>query len=127
MLDFALIFIGAGIGGVLRFVIGSLVYAHYGRNFPYGTLVVNLTGCLIIGFAYVLITRKAEDVGPWLVGFVIVGILGGYTTFSSFSLETLDLIQKGRLLYATYNVCLSVGCGIFATFIGFKLAELIVK
>jgi fluoride exporter len=126
MLDFILIFVGAGIGGVLRFFLASLVYALTGRNFPYGTLFVNLSGCFIIGLAYIIITHKLENLSPYLTGFIIVGILGGYTTFSSFSLETLQLIERGHFYAALINILVSVISGIGLTYLGIRLGTKLV-
>lgn len=121
MSEIILVFIGAGIGGVARFILSSIVYAYTGRAFPYGTLVINLTGCFIIGFSYTVINYKFENLAPYLTAFIIVGILGGYTTFSSFSLETLNLIQKGNIFAGLSNILLSVLVGILATYAGIKL------
>src|SRR3989338_7008771 len=104
MSEIVLVFFGAGIGGVLRFVLGSFVYAYTGREFPYGTLVINVTGSFIMGFLYVLITQKFENLTPQLTALLLVGVLGGYTTFSSFSIETLRLFEDGKLFYAFLNV-----------------------
>ncbi len=123
MLDVILVFIGAGFGGVLRFVLGSLVYSFTGRYFPYGTMVINLSGCFLIGLMYILITEKFVNNSPYLSALIIVGILGGYTTFSSFSLETLRLIQDGKLISAFTNISVSVVVGIFLTFLGIKLGQ----
>lgn len=123
MFDLFLVFIGAGIGGILRFVLGSLVYSYTGRGFPYGTLVINLTGSFLMGFLYVLITQKFEDLTPELTSLFLVGILGGYTTFSSFSIETLRLFQDGKIFYGFMNVFISTVFGILLAYAGFILAK----
>lgn len=125
-MEIVLVFIGAGVGGVIRFVLGSLVYSYTGRYFPYGTMVINLTGCFLIGLIYVIITEKFVNNSPYLTSLIIVGILGGYTTFSSFSIETLRLIQDGKSLSALLNISISVFVGIFLTFLGMKLGQKIV-
>lgn len=122
MAEIILVFIGAGVGGVLRFVLGSMVYAYTGRNFPYGTLVINLTGSFLMGFLYVLIVQKFESLTPTLTALILVGVLGGYTTFSSFSLETLKLLQDGKIVYALYNVAISNVVGIGLAYFGYILA-----
>ena len=126
MAEIILVFLGAGIGGVLRFVLGSLVYAFTGRNFPWGTLVINLTGSFIMGFLFVIITQKFNDLAPYLTALVLVGVLGGYTTFSSFSIETLRLFQDGKIAYAFANVLVSTVSGILLAWLGFVIAQKIV-
>lgn len=126
MSEIVLVFIGAGLGGVLRFILGSQVYAYTGRNFPYGTLVINLTGSFIMGFLYVYITQKFEDFTPQLTAFILVGLLGGYTTFSSFSIETLRLFQDGKVLYGFINIFTSTIFGVLLAYLGFIFAKKIV-
>lgn len=126
MLEVILVFMGAGVGGVLRYILGSLVYSYTGRVFPYGTLVINLTGSFIMGFLYVLITQKLEDFAPQLTALLLVGVLGGYTTFSSFSIETLRLFQDGKIFYALTNVLVSTILGVVLAYFGFLLAQKII-
>lgn len=123
MREIMLVFFGAGIGGVLRFVLGSLVYSVTGRNFPYGTLVINLSGSFIMGFLFVLITQRYTNLAPYLIAFMLVGILGGYTTFSSFSIETLRLFQDGKIAYAFINVLVSTIGGILLAWVGYISAQ----
>lgn len=123
MREIMLVFFGAGIGGVLRFVLGSLVYSVTGRNFPYGTLVINLSGSFIMGFLFVLITQRYTNLAPYLIAFILVGILGGYTTFSSFSIETLRLFQDGKIAYAFTNVLVSTIGGILLAWAGYISAQ----
>ncbi|AUR51978.1 fluoride efflux transporter CrcB [Aquella oligotrophica] len=123
MREIMLVFFGAGIGGVLRFVLGSLVYSVTGRNFPYGTLVINLSGSFIMGFLFVLITQRYTNLAPYLIAFMLVGILGGYTTFSSFSIETLRLFQDGKIAYAFTNVLVSTIGGILLAWAGYISAQ----
>ncbi len=123
MREIVLVFFGAGIGGVLRFVLGSLVYSVTGRNFPYGTLVINLSGSFIMGFLFVLITQRYTNLAPYLIAFMLVGILGGYTTFSSFSIETLRLFQDGKIAYAFTNVLVSTIGGILLAWVGYVSAQ----
>lgn len=126
MSEIVLVFFGAGLGGVLRFILGSTVYAYTGRSFPYGTLVINLTGSFIMGFLYVYITQKFEDLTPQLTAFILVGILGGYTTFSSFSIETLRLFQDGKVLYGLINIFTSTIFGVLLAYLGFIMAKKII-
>lgn len=123
MSEILLVFIGAGSGGVLRFLLGNLIYYYTGRLFPYGTLVINLTGSFIIGVMYIIITQKFNNLSPALSALILVGLLGGYTTFSSFSLETLKLFQEGKLTNAFINIIVSVTAGLICTYLGIKLGN----
>ncbi len=101
--------LGGALGTFFRFAVSGLVAAGFGETFPWGTLVVNATGCFVIGF---FATLTAPD-GRLFVGgtarqFVMTGICGGFTTFSSFSLQTLKLIEDGEYLYAGGNIVGSV-------------------
>jgi CrcB protein len=116
-----IIFVGAGVGGLLRYWIGGAIQNASGGAFPLGTLVVNVSGCLAIGFL------AAAFTGPWLVREevrqgIIIGVLGGYTTFSSFGRETLALLQDRQWLAAGANVLLSNLLGLMAVWIGWMLA-----
>jgi CrcB protein len=102
-----LIFIGAGIGGVFRYCVSTRIYQLFDRNFPYGTLVVNISGSLLMGFLFVLILQRFQNIAPQLRAFLLIGFLGGYTTFSSFSIETINLIENGSWFPAALNVLLS--------------------
>jgi fluoride exporter len=113
-----LIFLGAGIGGILRYWVSNSIYWLLGRQFPYGTLVVNVSGCFLIGFLFILILERFDGIGPQLRSFLLVGLLGGYTTFSSFSIETLNLFENGSWLSAMLNIFLSVILCLSATWLG---------
>src|SRR3990167_11042972 len=113
-----LIFIGAGSGGVFRYWISNGVYWFTGRQFPYGTLIVNVTGCFLMGFLFILILDRFNAIGPQLRAFLLIGFLGGYTTFSSFSIETLNLFENGAWLSGFMNIFFSVILCIFAAWIG---------
>lgn len=126
MREIMLVFFGAGFGGVCRFVLGSLVYGYTGRNFPWGTLVINLTGSFIMGFLFVIFAQKFTNLAPYLIALVLVGVLGGYTTFSSFSIETLRLFQDGKIIYAIMNVMVSTIGGILLAWLGYAVATKLV-
>ncbi len=118
----ALIFLGAGAGGLLRYWLGGWVQTLSGPTFPLGTLVVNVSGCLAIGFLVTLFT------GPVLIreefrAAILIGILGGYTTFSSFGRETMALVADGQWLGAGANVLLSNVLGLSAVWAGSSLAS----
>lgn len=103
-----LIFLGSGAGGIARYWISNSIYWFLGRQFPYGTLVVNASGSFLMGLLFVVILERFADIGPQLRALLLIGFLGGYTTFSSFSVETLNLFESGAWLSATLNVVLNV-------------------
>ena len=122
-MNLLLVFLGGGIGSGLRYWISDLMAQRFGPSFPWGTLTVNVTGSLIIGF---FATVTAPD-GRWLVPtaartFFMIGICGGFTTFSSFSLETLNLARDSEWLYAGLNILGSVALCLIAVWLGHVLA-----
>ncbi len=104
-------------GSVLRFLMSTGVHGIFGRAFPYGTLAVNVLGSFIMGLLYVLLIDRFNMSGEWRAA-LLVGLLGGFTTFSSFSMETLNLFETGETLKALLNILLSVGVCITATWFG---------
>lgn len=116
--------VGAGgfLGAALRFQLGGLVLRLTPAwRFPLGTVLVNVTGCLAAGIIAGLLERHAAPAGPARL-FLLVGVLGGYTTFSAFSLETVLLLQRQQYALAALNVLLSVLLGLLALALGLKLA-----
>ena len=91
--------IGGAIGSLLRFWMSTWVHSFAGRGFPYGTLTVNVLGCLVMGVLFVLFTERLSDNAVLRAG-MLIGVLGGFTTFSSFSIETFNLIEQGAHLKA---------------------------
>ncbi len=113
---------GGALGAVLRYWISTAVYAMAGRGFPYGTLAVNILGSLLMGFLYIwLLERSLESAA--VRAFLLVGLLGAFTTFSTFSIETLLLMEGGQLVRALMNVLISVVLCITAAGIGVILAR----
>ncbi len=126
MLNYFLIGLGGAIGSVLRFGFSGLIANRVGQTFPWGTLFVNVTGSFIIGFfATVTATEGRWLVGPYGRNFFMTGICGGYTTFSSFSLQTLNLAQDEEWLYAGGNAVLNLVLCLVAVWLGHVLAELL--
>ncbi len=116
----ACVLIGGGIGSVLRFLMVSGVQRLF-PDYPAGTWCVNIIGSFIIGIIWAVCSFF--DFSPNLRAFLLVGLLGGFTTFSSFSLETMNLLNAGKIQSAlSYIVCTNVG-GIIAVFGGFFLAK----
>lgn len=117
-----LIALGGALGAVLRFGLGLSVTGWSGPTFPYATLVVNILGSLVMGFLFFYLNEKTQG-GDMLRGFLLVGLLGGFTTFSAFSLETLLLLTEGAYLRSLLNVFLSVTLCIGAAALGMLVAR----
>jgi CrcB protein len=122
MLKFFLIAGGGALGSVLRYLVQGWVQTLSGGVFPLGTLAVNIVGCLAIGFLNKAFT-EALLLRPELRLALTVGVLGGFTTFSAFGWETFSLANDGQTLRAGLNVLLSVGSGLAAVGLGYRLAE----
>jgi CrcB protein len=120
-----LLFLGGGIGTILRYEVSGLVQDHLGSSFPWGTFVVNVTGCLAIGLFATLADERGMLGSPARL-FLMVGVTGGYTTFSTFGLETWRLLQTGDLVPAFANVAGSVVVGLVSLVIGVFLGRLAV-
>ena len=119
MLTYFWIAIGSAMGGMGRYWISGLVASHFGETFPWGTIIVNVTGSFIIGF---FATATGAD-GRLMVSsiarqFVMIGLCGGYTTFSSFSLQTLNQAREGDWLGAGANIGVSVFLCLLAVWLG---------
>lgn len=123
MLNYLLIALGSAIGGVGRYWLSGAIAVRFGETFPWGTVIVNITGCLVIGlFATLTGTEGRVFVpGEWRQ-FFMIGICGGYTTFSSFSLQTLNLALGGEWLGAGLNIVLSVVLCLVAVWAGHAVA-----
>lgn len=120
MLTYLWIAIGSALGGMSRYAVSRAVALRYGETFPLGTLVVNITGSFIIGMLAALTGPDSRlVVSPNTRSFLMIGICGGYTTFSSFSLQTLELIRNRDFSEAGGNILLSVAACIAAVTIGY--------
>lgn len=108
---------GGAVGALLRFGVATGVSSVFGRGFPYGTMTANVLGCLAMGVLYVLFLERMA-VSAEMRGALLVGLLGAFTTFSTFSIETLVLVENGEQLRALLNVVLSVMLCLAATWIG---------
>lgn len=122
MLKLILIFIGSGLGGVLRYALTGWVQSWTTESFPSGTLAVNVIGCLAIGFL------SAAFAGPVLIReefriALLIGLLGGFTTFSTFGSETFSLAADREMMLAAVNVLLGVLLGVGAVWLGTRLGE----
>jgi CrcB protein len=108
---------GGAFGAVLRYAASNWVYALLGRGFPYGTLFVNVSGSLLIGLLSVVLLERLNISPEWRAA-LLVGVLGSFTTFSTFSLETLNLIDQGELVTAGFNMLFSVAFCLLAVWFG---------
>jgi CrcB protein len=105
-----LVAIGGGIGSVTRYLVGGWFASRFGPAFPYGTLVINVTGSFIIGL-FLAFAQERISLSPYWRLFFAVGFLGGYTTFSSFEYESVRLLQDGEMLLGTVYLIGSVVAG----------------
>ena len=115
--NIALVACGGAFGATLRYLIGIGMISLFGKGFPFATLTVNILGSLIMGYIFQLLQQETITASPWwpLIG---VGFLGALTTFSTFSMDNLLLLQQGELVKAMLNVVLNVVVCIFAAYIG---------
>jgi len=115
--EILLVGVGGSLGAMARYGLSGLVHKHLSDSFPYGTLVVNLVGCLAIGAVLYLVEDRAL-LGPQARLFAAVGVIGGFTTFSAFGYETLQLLRDGRIGAACLNAAGSVVLGLLAVWLG---------
>ena len=109
--------LGGALGAVLRFLLSTRVYAWLGRGFPYGTLAVNVLGSFLMGFLTIVLLERSMADPAWRA-VILVGFLGAFTTFSTFSIETLMLLEEGEMLRAGLNVSISVIACLAAAWFG---------
>lgn len=122
MAQIAYIAAGGALGSVLRYLMSTGIYSVLGRGFPYGTLAVNILGCLTMGIVYVFLYERMDISAEWRAGLVI-GVLGGFTTFSAFSIETMNLIEAGEQLKAIINILFSIILCISGCWLGIVLGR----
>lgn len=115
--------LGSALGGIARYLLSTAVAERFGESFPWGTLAVNILGSLLIGLLAGLTDPSSRMlVPPAMRQFLIIGLMGGFTTFSSFSLQTLNLLRDGELLLAVANVLGSVLLCLVAAALGLMAA-----
>jgi CrcB protein len=130
MLAYLWVAIGGALGSMARYGLGNIVSEKYGASFPWGTLVINVTGSFIIGILGALTVaegRMTTQSRVLTTQLLITGVCGGYTTFSSFSLQTLKLLQDKQWLYAGGNIVLSVVLCMIAVWLGYLLGSMFNK
>lgn len=119
-----ILFVAAGgaVGSSLRYILSSSIYTWFGRALPWGTLAVNIIGSFAIGLLSILLVEKFNVAQEWRLA-IVVGVLGGFTTFSAFSWDTLDLMQQGLTFKAMINVLANVVLCIVAAWLGAMWAK----
>ena len=126
MITYLWVALGGALGSVARYWMTNAVAALTGPRFPWGTIAINVLGSFIIGFVAFLTTPVGRvSISFDIRAFILVGICGGYTTFSAFSLQTLELMRSGHWLEAGGNILLSVAACVFAAWTGYMLGTLL--
>jgi len=126
MLTYLWIALGGALGSVARYALNGVVSTRLGETFPLGTLVVNVAGSFVIGVLGAMTMpegRMSSETRAFATQFLMIGICGGFTTFSSFSLQTFNLLRDREWLYAGGNVLLSVALCLIAVWLGFLLGS----
>jgi CrcB protein len=121
-MSYLLVFFGGGLGATLRHVINLVCVRYIGMAFPYGTFIINITGSIVMGLIAGYLAFKGEAAQPWRL-FLMTGILGGYTTFSAYSLDAALLYERGEIGLALFYVLGSVVFSIAGLFAGLALVR----
>jgi CrcB protein len=122
MWNYVAVALGGVVGCCARYGVTQAVQVFYGRNFPLATLIINVTGCLAMGFLF-FATLERVSVSPSMRVAILTGVLGGFTTFSTFAMEALLLAEDGETGYAVLYVLLSLFLGLGAALLGAYLAR----
>ncbi|WP_456379920.1 fluoride efflux transporter CrcB [Thiolapillus sp.] len=113
---------GGALGALMRYWVSTATYAWLGRGFPWGTLAVNVLGSFLMGVLYILLLERLSS-GPEMRAFLLIGFLGAFTTFSAFSIETLNLLEDAQIGKALLNAGGSVILCVAATWLGVILGR----
>jgi CrcB protein len=124
MQKYLFIAFGGALGSVVRYWVGSTIASRMGTKFPYGTFVINITACVIIGFSLTFLGRRAELNPAWRF-LVPIGFVGAYSTFSTYEWETLSTIRTGAFLLAAFYAVSSLILGLAAVWSGSVIAEIL--
>lgn len=115
--------VGSFLGGIMRYLLSLFVISKLPGTFPFGTLLVNISGCLLIGI--LLGVNQRLNLSTEMKLFLATGVLGGFTTFSAFSVETITLMKNGNVGQAVIYIACSITLGLTATFLGYTFAKLL--
>ena len=118
-----LIGMGGALGSIFRYLFSTGIHRVFGRDFPYGTLAVNAFGSFLIGLLFVILLDRFQALAEQLRALLLIGFLGGFTTFSSFSFETISLLESGELGRSFLNIFLSVSLCLGLTWMGILLGR----
>lgn len=121
--NYLAIAVGGAMGACLRFALSEWMLHLFGRAFPFGTLLVNILGSFVIGLLYGLLLTEQISPNPWRI-FIGIGVLGAFTTFSTFSMDTVLLLQQGDWLKAVANVVLNLVLCLTLAWLGLKLGSM---
>ena len=124
-MKYLMVGIGGFIGANARFIIGTWAAQKWGASFPYGTFIINVTGCFILGL-FATLTMRFPWHDNWRL-LIAIGFVGAYTTFSTFEYESLQLVSEGSLMRAGLNIFGSVILGFLAAFLGVVAARLLIR
>lgn len=124
MLKVLAVAVGGSIGATTRYLVSTWAAGRFGASFPYGTLIVNVVGCFIIG-AFMTTATERLIISPYWRLIVTVGFVGGLTTFSSFSYETFKLMEDGSITLVMYNILGNCVLGFFFTWLGISAARIL--
>ncbi len=125
MIKYILLATGGAIGTILRYSMSGLTYRIVNGVFPWGTIFVNLTGSFAIGLLWGFF--EIQNISSNMRSFIFIGILGGFTTFSTYALESLNLFRDGEIKLAMTNLLISNICGLLLVFAGFMLSRFIIN
>jgi fluoride exporter len=123
-MNIALVLLGGALGALARFELGNFVGTRWNHGFPLGTFIINILGCFLLGMIHVFVLERTILSSEWRIG-LGVGFMGAFTTFSTFSYETVVLLEEGSHLLAFGYVSLSMFAGLIAAFLGIFLARTI--
>jgi CrcB protein len=122
MEKYLLIGLGGAIGSISRYVLSRMVYYSAGESFPYGTLAVNIIGCFLIGLLMSVMQERLVT-SPNYRYLLVIGLLGGFTTFSSFSYETFELMRMGSITASLFNILYTVAGCLASTWCGYMIGK----